>query len=101
MKEKQTKYFCYLDMQKTTEPSIDQQKKSVVELTKAITTGNEKIGNTILKVLKTYYEKTEDDFENSTKLRTIRIEKALVMLIFVLFLWVWDKKSILFNSYCW
>ena len=68
LKEKLSKQCFYHDLQKGSEISIFQQKKSADELTTSKTKEGEKFGNTILKGLQTYDEITQRNNENFSKL---------------------------------
>ena len=68
MKEELSQINFDHDMQEVFELSNDRQKKSATELTKSKTTGNEKLGNTIFKGLKSFDEITRRNNQIFTKL---------------------------------
>ena len=64
MKENVSKQNFYHDMQEVIGPSNDQQKKAAEELTKIKTTGNGKLGKTILCGLEIFDGITQSNNEN-------------------------------------
>ena len=83
LKEKLSKQTSYHYVQDVFEPTIDQQKKSVEELKKSLTTRSEKLTDTILEGLENEDEITQRDNEILTKLTNSNAVSASFVKILV------------------